>query len=118
VEDESAHEHRAVSDPVGKQAANNDRDAEANEASAGDGAQFGLGKAELPLPISEDCRTDGEAHSGGNERHETRQENMKLPGSIVHGRVGSLDIKSGSITLPAEFPEFTVTPSIHGPEAK
>jgi hypothetical protein len=87
VQHERADQQGAVADSVREDRADDDRDAEADEAAAGDRPQVGLGEPELAGPVAQDGAADGEADAGGDQRQKARQEDPPLACRAERSRV-------------------------------
>ena len=74
MHDEGGEHQRSEPDAVGDEARQQDDDAEAGEATAGDGAQFRLREAVLLRPLAKDAGPDRESDARGEDRHEAGPE--------------------------------------------
>ena len=70
VHQEGGEHQGPKADPVGDQARQQDDDAKAGQATAGDRAEFGLGEPVLLGPLPEDAGSNREAHARSKDRHE------------------------------------------------
>ena len=71
---EGGEHQRPKADPVGDQARQQDDDAKAGQATAGDRAELGLREPVLLGPLPEDAGSNREAHACSKDRHETSPE--------------------------------------------
>ena len=74
VERERGDDQFAITDLIRDDARDDDAEAKAGKAGAADGAELRAGEAEVSGPIREDAAANGEADAGGENGHETREE--------------------------------------------